>query len=82
MHELHSTASSAQASGWAWPMEALRGDQKEGEDGGQGIHCSGFLPTKSPFEKASSSQLFPSSSCNFFPFLISLGLMVLTAPLP
>ena len=25
-----------QASGWAWPMEALTGDQKEGEDGGQG----------------------------------------------
>lgn len=71
-----------QACAWAWPMEALTGDRKEGEDGGQGIHCFGFLPTKSPFEKACSSQLFPSSFFNFFPFLISLGLMMLTAPLP
>ena len=32
------------ASGWVWPMGAPEGDKKEGGEGGQGIHCSDFLP--------------------------------------
>lgn len=72
-----------QASGWAWPMGAPTGDQREG---GEGFRVFRVFVLWLPPCKVTSQEGILHTTLSFqepitSPFLIPLGLAAITAPL-